>query len=123
MNKSSKDLRLVFQRMNKAGLSAVEIADAIGKTRQTVYNWRKIDDVKLFIEPEKNTRKPSIDLVEFKKYIEDNPFVFNRELAKRFNCGLKTAHKWRHRLGFKRKKAKTTYRESNEELKKTSKTT
>ena len=120
MNKSSKDLRQVFLRMNKAGLSAVAIAATIGLSRQTVYNWRNTLEDKLLVDISYSTRKPSIDLVEFKKYIEDNPFVFNRELAAKFKRGIKTVHKWRHKLGFKRKKAKTTYKEANDELKKTS---
>ena len=120
MNKSSKDLRQVFLRMNKAGLSAVAIAATIGLSRQTVYNWRNTLEDKLLVDISHSTRKPSIDLVEFKKYIEDNPFVFNRELAAKFKRGIKTVHKWRHKLGFKRKKAKTTYKEANDELKKTS---
>lgn len=120
MNISSKDLRQVFLRMNKAGSSAVAIAKVIGKSRQTVHKWRNIDEVKLMSEPDPITRKPSIDLNEFKKYIEDNPFVFNRELAIKFKRGIKTVHKWKYRLGFRRKKAKTTYREANEDLKKTS---
>ena len=122
MNKSSKDLRQVFLRMNKAGLSAVAIAATIGTSRQTVYNWRNTLEDKLLVDINYSTRKPSIDLVEFKKYIEENPFVFNRELAAKFKRGIKTVHKWRHKLGFKRKKAKTTYKEANDELKKTLKT-
>jgi transposase len=119
MNKSSKDLRQVFLRMNKAGFSAVEIAKVIGKSRQTVHNWRNIDEAKLLSDPNPNTQKSSIDLVKFKQYIEDNPFAFNRELATEFNSAIKTVHKWKHRLGFNRKKAKTTYKEADDELKKT----
>lgn len=119
MNKSSKDLRQVFLRMNKAGSSAVSIAATIGLSRQTVYNWRNIQEDKLLVDNNYSTRKPSINLDEFKKYIEENPFVFNKELAVKFNRGIKTVHKWRHKLGFKRKKAKTIYREADVELKKT----
>ena len=119
MNKSSKDLRQVFLRMNKAGSSAVEIAKVIGKTRQTIYNWRNTEEGKLLTDQKLNTRKPSIDLVLFKKYVEDNPFAFNRELAFKFNSCIKTVHKWKNRLGFKRKKAKTTYKEADQDLKKT----
>jgi transposase len=120
MNKSSKDLRQVFLRMNKAGVSAVEIAKVIGKSRQTVHKWRNIDESKLMSDPNPNTQKPSIDLLEFKKYLEANPFAFNRELVDEFGGTIKTMHKWKHRLGFNRKKARTTYKEADDELKKTS---
>jgi Transposase len=121
MNKSSKDLRNVFLRMNKSGSSAVDIAKVIGKTRQTVYNWRKLEEDKLLQDGVTNTQKPSIDLAVFKDYVEKNPFAFNHELATEFNRAIKTVHKWKTRLGFTRKKARTTYGESSEELKKTSK--
>ena len=119
MNKSSKDLRQVFLRMNKSGISAIEIAKVIGKSRQTVHNWKNTQEDKLLSDPKSSTRVPSIDLVAFEKYIQDNPFAYNRELAVEFNICNKTAHKWKLRLGFKRKKAKTTYKEADEDLKKT----
>lgn len=121
MNRTDNSTRLVFQRMNKAGSSAVEIAKAIGKTTQTVRNLRKLDDDKLLIEPSKNTRKPSLDLVALKQHFTDNKFDYNSEVAKVFGKGKSTIQKWRSKLGFKRKKARTTYREADEILKKTSK--
>jgi propanediol dehydratase small subunit len=81
MNRVNNILREVFQRMNKSGSSAVAIAKAIGKTTQTIRNLKKIDEDKLFIEPNKNTRKPSLDLDSLKKHIIDNPFDFNKEIG------------------------------------------
>lgn len=121
MNRTDNSTRLVFQRMNKAGLSAVEIAKAIGKTTQTVRNLKKLDDDKLLVEPSKNTRKPSLDLEALKQHFTDNKFDYNIEVAKVFGKCKSTIHKWRQKLGFKHKKARTTYREADEILKKTSK--
>ena len=105
--------------MNKAGFSAVLIAAAIGRNIQTVYNLRKVESVKLLVEPDKNTRKPTFDLDELKKHITDKPFAFNKEVGLVFKKSKSTIQRWRSRLGFKRKKAKTTYKEANVELKKT----
>jgi transposase len=119
MNRADNQTRKVFQRMNKGGSSAVEIAKAIGKTRQTVYNLRKLEDDKLLVETSKNTRIASFDVEALKQYITDNPFDFNKEVGIVFGKSKSTIDRWRHKLGFKRKKAKTTYREANQELKKT----
>ena len=106
--------------MNKAGLSAVSIAAAIGRSIQTVYNLQKVEENKLLLELGKNTRKPTFNLSDLKKYIEDNPFEFNKEVGLVFKKSKSTIQRWRSKLGFRRKKAKTTYKEANDELKKTS---
>ena len=123
MNKSSKDLRQVFLRMNKAGSSAVSIAKVIGKTRQTVYNWRNTEEQKLLSNPNKSTYVEPDFIPKLKQYFENNPFDFNKEIGTKFDLGKSSIHRWRHKLGFKRKKAKTTYREADSDLKKTSKPT
>ena len=120
MYRTDNQTRKVFQRMNNAGSSAVAIAAAIGTSTQTVYNLRKLGDNQLLKESSKNTRKPTFDLDKLKKYIVDNPFAFNKEIAIVFDKDTNTIQKWRHRLGFRRKKAKTTYKEANDEFKKTS---
>jgi hypothetical protein len=119
MNRTDNSTRLVFQRMNKASSSAVAIAAAIGRSRQTVYNLRKIESDKLLVEPNKNTRKPTFDVDALKQHITDKPFEFNKEVGLVFKKGKSTIHRWRYKLGFKRKKARTTYREADSELKKT----
>lgn len=119
MNRTDNQTRKVFQRMNKAGSSAVSIAAAIGRSIQTVYNLRKVEDDKLLIQPSFNTRKPTFDLDQLKKHITQKPFEFNTEVGLVFKKSKSTIQRWRSKLGFKRKKAKTTYKESNDELKKT----
>lgn len=120
MNRTDNQTRKVFQRMNKSGSSAVSIAAAIGRSIQTVYNLRKIGEEQLLLEPSKNARKPTFDLDSLKNYITDKPFEFNKEVGLVFKKSKSTIQRWRSKLGFKRKKAKTTYKESDENLKKTS---
>ena len=120
MNRTDNQTRKVFQRMNKAGSSAAAIAIAIGKTKQTVHNLRKLSDEELFAEPNQSNGKPTFDVIKLKQYITDNPFEFNKEVAIVFGVKKSTIQRWRHRLGFKRKKVKTTYKEANQDLKKTS---
>jgi transposase len=118
MNRTSLDLRQVFLRLNEAKKPVVEIAAIIGVSRQTIYNWRKIEKEKLLTEPSKTTVKPSFDISELKDYIIANPFAFNKEIAVVFGKSKNTIQKWRSRMGFKRKKAKTSYKEADLELKK-----
>ncbi len=124
MRRINSELRKVFIRMNKTGRSAKEISETIGVKIRTIFNWKQIVSKQngerlLLTEPPKNTRKPLLDLIKLKQHIIDNPFAFNKEIAVVFGVKKSTIHKWRHRLGFKRKKAKTTHREADQELKKT----
>jgi transposase len=124
MNKTHIELRKIFIRLNQAGKSAREIADITGVKNRNIYNWRAVlnqdnGTEKLLSEPSKYTRKPILDVVELKKYIEANPLAFNKEVAIVFGVTKSTIDRWRHKLGFKRKKAKYTYKEGDAELKKT----
>jgi Transposase len=119
MNKTDIELRKVYLRMKKLGSSAVEIAAATGVKIRNVYNWDKLSEEELLVEPNKSTRKPTFDIEALKQYITDNPFAFNIEIGKVFRKHKNTIQYWRSKLGFKRKKAKTTYREADDELKKT----
>ena len=99
MNRTDNQTRKVFLRMNKAGLSAVSIAAAIGRSIQTVYNLQKVEENKLLLEPDKNTRKPTFNLGDLKKYIEANPFEFNKEVGLVFKKSKSTIQRWRSKLG------------------------
>jgi len=123
MNRKNNLIREIFLRMQKAGKSVSETAQTLGIKRQTVYNWQKLNESNLLIEPSKNTRKPPPKLEEFKKYVEEqeHAFEFNKEIATAFNTTKSTIQRWRQRLDFTRKKAKTTYKEADSELKKNSK--
>ena len=120
MNRKNNSVREIFLRMQESGKKVTDIAQTLGVTRQTIYDWKKLDENKLFTEPPKNTSKPPPQLEELRKYIEDNPFAFNKEIAPVFNKTKSTIQRWRQKLGFRRKKAKTTYKEANPELKKSS---
>lgn len=124
MNRTSNDLRKLFLRLKNQGKGIIEIANIVGVSRQTVNNWNKViaeyGEERFLKEPSKSTRKPSIDLKLLKKYIEENPSAFNKEIAIVFNSSKNVIQKFRQRLGFNRKKFKTTYKESDPELKKSS---
>ena len=110
--------------MNKSGRSAKEISEITEIKIRTIFNWKQIvskenGEALLLIEPSKSTRETELDLNKLKQYIEDNPFAFNKEIAIVFSVTKSTIQRWRIRLGFKRKKAKTTYREASLESKKT----
>ena len=120
MNKTNIELRKVYLRMKKLGSSDTSIADATGIKIRNFRNWNKLTEEELLHQPDKNTRKPTFDTRKLKQYIIDNPFAFNKEVAIVFNVTKSTIQRWRSKLDFRRKKAKTTYQEADIELKKTS---
>lgn len=124
MNKTHISVRKVFLLMNKLDKNVSDIAKSVGLSIRTIYNWKALvkkdgGEEKLLSEPASSTRKPTFIVADLKLRIEQNPFEFNKELAIVFGKSDSTIQRWRHKLGFKRKKAKTTYREANLELKKT----
>jgi transposase len=123
MNKTSLDLRRVLIRMSDNSKSAKEISEATGIKLRTTQNYlhilKKTNGKDLVLtNPNPNTRIPSIDLEKLKQFYQDNPFAFDKEVGKVFGVSKSTVGKWRNKLGLKRKKAKTIYRESNDESKK-----
>jgi hypothetical protein len=126
MNKTSLDLRKVLIRMYNNSKSANEISIATGIKIRTVYDYLNIlkqEDGEGIVlrNPKPNIQPPSVDLEKLKQYYKSNPFAFDRETGKVFGVAKSTIGKWRNKLGLKRKKAKTRYRESDIESKKNSK--
>jgi transposase len=110
--------------MYKLGKTVAEINEITGIKIRTIYNHIKTlkerGEGKLLSNPPKNTRKPPAKLVKLKEYIQENPFTFNKEVAIALKTNKTNIQRWRKKLGLTRKKAKTTYKESDEELKKSS---
>lgn len=111
--------------MLKMSKSTSEIAQVLGVSRRTIFNWKKIvkeyNEDKLFTEPSKTTVKPSFNTQELKEFMLANPSNFYKETAKKFNKSISTIHRYSKKFGITRKKFKTTYKESDPELKKSSK--
>ena len=122
MNRKNNSIREIFQRMHKMGKKVAEIAQILGVKRQTIHQWKKMGENQLLIEPSKNTIKP-LEIAKFQEYVDQNPFAFNKEIAPVFGVTKSTIQRWKKRLGFTRKKAKTSYKEADLELKKSSKKT
>ena len=120
MNRKNNTIREIFQRMHKMGKKVAEIAQILGIKRQTIYAWKKFSEASLMLESGKKTRQTKLDLVKFQEYLEENPTKFNREIGEVFGIKKSAAHKWKKRLGFTRKKAKTSYKEADLALKKSS---
>jgi transposase len=118
MNRTKNEVRQIFLNMKAAGFSINEIVKATGKARQTIYNWINLGEDKLLENNYKNYQTPSIDLEKLKQYMTENPCAINREAAEHFGCCIKTIHKWKVKLGFTRKKVRRTYREADENKKK-----
>lgn len=125
MNKTHIKLRQVFLRMNTAKKSVSEIAEFTGVNVRTIYNWKKLltesdGEKRLLSQPSKTTYTTNLNLVLLESHFTDHPFEFHAETGRVFNRSRSTIQRWRSKLGFKRKKSKTVYREASDELKKTS---
>jgi hypothetical protein len=108
--------------MHKSGKKPPEISEVTGIKIRTVYSYLKIletqGEEKVLLQPPKNTRQPPPKLMKLKDYIEENPFAFNKEIAIVLQTHKNNIQRWRHKLSLMRKKAKTTYKEADTELKK-----
>ena len=120
MNKTSLELRKVYLRMKKLNKPVEEIAEVIGVTIRSVKNWSKLTEEEILHEPNKITHTTKLDLIKFKDYIQANPTMFNKEIGEVFGIKKTNVSKWIYKLGFVRKQVRTTYREADPELKKTS---
>jgi transposase len=120
MNRKGKDLRSVYLRLKKKKKPVAKIAETIGVSRQTIYNWNSLSESSLFTEPSKTTVKPTFDITELREYMLDNPGNFYKETANVFGKSIATIHRYAKKFGITRKKFKTTYKEQKPELKKSS---
>jgi transposase len=118
MNRKGNDIRKLYKKLKQEGREQKEICSIIGISEVTTCVWNKIPDDLFLTEPNKSTRKPSIDLNQLKELNCDNPMATNEELGKILNCSKNIVQKYRQKLGFKRKVTTKTYLESDEELKK-----
>jgi transposase len=120
MSRTSNDLRKVFLNLYKKGSKPIEIANILNVTRQTVTNWIrriKLNSEENFFDIYKPKGRPlTINIDELKKEFETNRTAYNREIADKFNSNDSTIAYWRHKLGYSKKKARTTYKESNPDI-------
>jgi transposase len=112
MNKTDIELRKVYLRMKKLGKSNKEVSESTGVCQSTIRNWKKYTEQELLTEPSKSTRKPTFDIQVLQQHFQDNPLSFNKEVAEVIGKTKSTIQRWRHKLGFTRKKVKTTYKDT-----------
>jgi uncharacterized protein YjcR len=123
MSRTSNEVRKIFINLYNQGIKSEKIGETLGITGRTVRNWiTLVKDqgqnrlMKIF---KPKTMTTFLDLDKLKQEFETNKTAFNREIAVKFNCSTKTIEQWRKRFGYTKKKGRTTYRESNPALKKT----
>jgi transposase len=120
MNKTDIELRKVYLRMKKLGKSNKEVSESTGVCQSTIRNWKNFTEEQLLSEPSKSTRKPTFDIEVLQQHFQDNPLSFNKEVAEVIGKTKSTIQRWRHKLGFTRKKVKTTYKEADQSKKNSS---
>ena len=124
MSRINNDKREIFVRLHLTGMKAIDIAFILGVTRRTVDNWitflksNPVDS--LYIAKIRPSRPGKVNIEAVRQEFESNKFAFNSEIAEKFNCCNQYISRLRHKLGYTRKKARTVYKEANEELKKNS---
>lgn len=122
MSRISNEKREIFNRLHSKDMKPIDIANILGVSRRTIMNWiniLKTNNVSCLYRIYKPLGKPSrFDLEKMKKEFEDNKFSFNYEIADILNCSTSLVCYFRNKLGYTHKKARTVYKEADEELKK-----
>lgn len=83
-----------------------KVCDILKINRRTLYNWKKQFITQCNIDPKKPTggRKRLINNIEFMWYIEKNPSMTQKELAREFNVSKSTICLALKRINFTFKK-------------------
>jgi len=83
------------------GHSQTEACEVFDVCRKTIYNWLNRE----YLAPVLNhTKGYKIDKKEFKKFVDNNPSVFERELAEKFNVSQSAISQMLKKLGYSNKK-------------------
>ena len=99
----SIDLREAALLFIKNGGSKVEACRLFGCTRNTLYRWLRMDDLR----PKKHgSRRRKIDMNALKKHVEEDSDMFLHDRAKVFNVSTSAMHYAMKRLGIVKKRTR-----------------
>jgi len=114
----SIDLRRKAVEMVNEKRTPEQVSRLLGLGYNTVRQWYNKLKKTGNLENAPLERAPKkINPVELERYIEENPLALDIEVAKKFNVSPSTIRYWYRKLDITRKKAQTTYKEADEELK------
>lgn len=110
-------------KFHKAGKTSREISELLSVTVQTINNWKRSlinqsEDWLMEVRIGKGFPSKISDDIYLKEFT-NFPTAFNREIAVKLGVSTSTVIYHRRLLKFSNKKATTTYKESDPELKKT----
>lgn len=121
MSRYSNDLRKKVIDYFNLGNSKSKTSDIFNISRQTLDFWIKLDkEDKLFeIKKYQHGFKSSVDLDEFKRYVDENSDKYYHEIAKEFKIKKSQAHRIvKTKLNYTVKKNKQSTEKQIKKLKK-----
>ncbi|MCL1919423.1 MAG: IS630 transposase-related protein [Peptococcaceae bacterium] len=98
-----------------SGHTFKELKEVFGILSCAYYQWRSNKEISgFYVLPEtgKATRKRKIDADELRKIIEDQPDLFLKEIAQKFDCSIAAVHKRLEKMKITRKKRHLPIRKS-----------
>jgi transposase len=106
MSRHSNDLRQRAVDFVKQGNTKTDAIKIFKIARQTLYDWLKLDKLgKLTtVKPFTGARKSKVSLLEFQTFLEQNPDLYYREIAKEFKISIPQACRLTRKLNFTVKK-------------------
>ena len=111
MNACSLDLRKRVTEYVKSEHTYREAAERFSMNDSSVYRWMKLLREKGSLEVKPTPRSPhKLFLEPLKKYVDERPDSYIREIAEHFKCGKNAVFKALKKLGYTRKKTKNLSR-------------
>lgn len=99
----SLDMREAALSFIKNGGSKVEACHLYGCSRDTLYRWLRMDDLR---PKAHGSRNRIIDKKALRKHVEEHPDMFLHERAELFGVGVSGMHYALKRLGIVKKRAR-----------------
>ena len=103
----SLDLRKSVISQVEKGESVYKISALFGISRQTIYNWKKLQSKDSLRAKNNLKRRPKkICPTELESYVKKNPDATLKEMAKHFKCTTSSVH-------YRLKKCKISYKKKS----------
>ena len=96
------------------GKSMAEVSRLFNVSPGSIKKWRQKFAEGSLEDPVRQRNFKKIDPVKLKAYMEEHPDAYLYEIAEVFQCATSSVHEMLVKIGLRRKKKSTTYREKDQ---------
>ncbi len=108
MHSYSLDLRKRVIKAVKSNMTKDKAAEVYEITKQTIYNWLKLEKAQGNLKPKTGFQKGHShgikDLAAFRKFVDQHPDYTQEEMGEYFSVGSSTISRTLIKIGYTRKK-------------------